>query len=87
MPFESALLDSPQEVCLEVEHVGVGIADEQTGHIFDPFYTRRSGGTGLGLARVERVVNEHGGTIEVNSSPGLGTQFAVRIPRTYSTQA
>lgn len=68
--------------CVEigVEDQGVGIPVEQLPLIFDPFFTRRSGGTGLGLSVVERVVREHGGEIGVKSQVGEGTRFWLRLP-------
>jgi len=48
--------------------------------IFDPFYTTRSGGTGLGLAMVDRIAREHGGEVWVQSEPGSGTTFALWLP-------
>jgi signal transduction histidine kinase len=66
---------------IKVSDDGVGIPPEALRRIFDPFYTTRSGGTGLGLANVERVVRAHGGTIQVESVPNQGTTFTIRLPR------
>jgi two-component system sensor histidine kinase PilS (NtrC family) len=63
-----------------VEDRGPGIPDEALAHIFDPFYTTRSGGTGLGLAIVARIVQSHGGVITVQSRLGEGTAFSVWLP-------
>lgn len=63
-----------------VEDDGVGIEPVALARIFDPFYTTRSGGTGLGLANVERVLLAHGGTVRVSSVPGEGTRFELRFP-------
>lgn len=59
---------------------GVGIDPFKLQHIFDPFYTTRAGGTGLGLANVDRIVRAHGGTVEVDSAPGKGTTFTLWFP-------
>ncbi|MBM4320516.1 MAG: hypothetical protein FJ125_11285, partial [Deltaproteobacteria bacterium] len=59
-----------------VEDEGHGMSEELQAHIFDPFFTTRSTGTGLGLATVHRIVEEHGGVIEVRSSEGQGTRMA-----------
>jgi signal transduction histidine kinase len=49
--------------------------------IFDPFYTSKQGGTGLGLALTRKIVEAHGGQLELDSAPGNGTQFVVTLPR------
>ncbi|MFH1569268.1 MAG: ATP-binding protein [Gemmatimonadota bacterium] len=61
---------------------GVGIAPEHLDRIFEPFFTTRAeqGGTGLGLAVSYRIVEMHGGTITVESEPGIGATFIVRLP-------
>jgi two-component system sensor histidine kinase PilS (NtrC family) len=59
---------------------GPGIAEEHVGKIFDPFFTTKAGGTGLGLAIVYRIVEDHEGTITVDSREGQGTTFTIRIP-------
>jgi two-component system, NtrC family, sensor histidine kinase PilS len=63
-----------------VEDDGPGISDDALAHIFDPFYTTRSGGTGLGLAIVARIVRSHRGVITVQSRLGEGTRFAIWLP-------
>ena len=65
---------------LTVADRGPGIPEEVQARIFDPFFTTRSRGTGLGLAIVHRIVEEHGGTLAVQSAPGQGTQFTVLLP-------
>jgi signal transduction histidine kinase len=65
---------------LEVRDDGPGIPPETQERIFDPFYTTRSGGTGLGLANVHRIVRAHGGTVEVESEVGRGARFILRFP-------
>ena len=69
-----------------VRDTGVGIAPEAIPRIFDRFYqadssaTRRHGGTGLGLAIVKRILDAHGATITVESLPGQGATFSLRLP-------
>jgi signal transduction histidine kinase len=63
-----------------VADTGAGIPAEQLGRIFDPFFSTKAGGTGLGLAFTLQVVEEHGGTIRCQSEEGRGTTFAVRLP-------
>lgn len=67
-------------VGFEVSDTGAGIAPEIRGQIFTPFFTMREGGTGLGLALVERVVQAHRGTVTVASEVGKGTTFRVELP-------
>ncbi|MBI2942663.1 MAG: PAS domain-containing protein [Candidatus Wallbacteria bacterium] len=69
-------------VALSVSDDGPGIAPADLPHVFEPFFTRKSsrGGTGLGLAICQRIVEEHGGQIEVASRAGHGTQFRVVLP-------
>ncbi|MCA9620672.1 MAG: response regulator [Myxococcales bacterium] len=72
--------DDVIEVC--VSDTGVGMAAEDLGRIFDPFYTtKQKAGTGLGLAISQRIVTELGGSIDVTSRPNLGTTFCVTFPR------
>jgi two-component system, sporulation sensor kinase E len=59
---------------------GPGIPPERVGKVFDPFYSTRDEGTGLGLTIVHRIVDEHNGHIEVESRPSQGTTFTVSLP-------
>jgi signal transduction histidine kinase len=59
---------------------GPGIAPEDLAHIFEPFYTTKEAGTGLGLAVSYNIIESHGGVIGVESVPGHGTTFTVRLP-------
>ena len=70
-----------EEVEIAVSDDGIGISPEKLLRIFDPFYTTRTGGTGLGLANVDRIIRAHGGTVAVESTEGEGTTFFVRLPR------
>jgi len=60
---------------------GPGIEPEDIGRIFDPFYTRRQGGSGMGLAIAHRAIQAHGGALLVSSTPGSGATFVVILPR------
>ncbi len=63
-----------------LEDTGPGIAPENLERIFEPLFSTKSFGTGLGLATVRQIVGQHGGTIDVASEPGRGTCFTVRLP-------
>ncbi|MCP5057949.1 MAG: PAS domain S-box protein [bacterium] len=65
---------------LVVSDTGVGIPHDVLERVFDPFFTTRSEGTGLGLAVVHRIVQNHAGTVQIESRKGAGTQFQVRLP-------
>jgi two-component system sensor histidine kinase PilS (NtrC family) len=64
-----------------VSDTGEGIAAADVSHIFEPFFSTKVGGSGLGLALVHRIVTEHGGVIDVRSAPAPGTRMMVRLPR------
>ncbi len=63
-----------------IADTGQGIAHDDQDKIFNPFFTTKTGGTGLGLAIVYRIIEDHRGTITVDSEPGKGTQFIIRLP-------
>ena len=69
-----------RQAILMVRDTGVGIAQEDLDHIFEPFFSRKVGGTGLGLATTARIVEDHHGTIDVLSQRGKGTTFTVHLP-------
>jgi signal transduction histidine kinase len=63
-----------------VQDDGPGIVEELAVKIFDPFFSTKEGGTGLGLALTHQIVVDHGGTIRVESRPGHGAAFIVALP-------
>jgi signal transduction histidine kinase len=67
-------------VWISVSDTGRGIPPDQINHIFEPFYTTKKKGTGLGLMIVQRIVRQHGGHIELESHVGQGTTFRIRLP-------
>jgi signal transduction histidine kinase len=69
-----------ETVCLDVIDTGHGIPPEQVPKLFRPFYTTKSNGHGLGLATTRKIVAAHRGSIEVQSQPGRGTKFTIRLP-------
>jgi PAS domain S-box-containing protein len=72
--------ESPEELWVSVADTGGGIPQEEINRIFEPFYTTKKKGTGLGLMIVQRIVRAHGGRIEVESQVGRGTTFRVWLP-------
>lgn|GEM_PF-6042599 len=67
---------------LSVEDDGRGMSDEVLEHVFEPFFSTREEGTGLGLATVHGLSNQAGGTVHLTSAVGQGTRVEVRLPRT-----
>jgi signal transduction histidine kinase len=66
-------------VQVEVEDTGIGISPEHLERIFEPLFTTKSKGIGLGLSLSERLVKANGGTIRVESTPGPGTRFVMEF--------
>jgi len=73
------------EVWLRVKDNGPGVDDETQAKMFRPFYTSKSNGTGLGLAISKKLVDAHGGMIEVHSTPGKGSEFVLTFPKRVRT--
>jgi len=67
-------------VRIHVTDTGAGIPQEHLDKIFEPYYSTRPGGTGLGLPTVRRIIREHGAAIEVHSEVGRGTRFTIDLP-------
>ena len=72
--------DGASRLQLTVADTGHGMTEDEMDHIFGDFYTTREGGTGLGLSIVRRIVMDLEGTIRVESTPGEGSRFTVRVP-------
>ncbi|HSA99552.1 MAG TPA: GAF domain-containing protein [Anaerolineales bacterium] len=70
-------------IMVSVRDTGVGIPHQELSRIFEPFYTTKGdqGGTGLGLSVTYGIVTDHGGQIEVESQPGVGSKFSVWLPQ------
>ena len=81
--IEIGLRGSRSEVEIRVSDTGPGVTPEERRHIFDPFYSARQAGRGLGmgLSKCWRIVTGHGGAISVESPPGQGAQFVITLPR------
>ena len=76
----------PSQVEIAVADTGQGIAPEQIGDIFRPFYTTKRGGTGLGLSLSRRIITGHGGTLVAEGEPSKGSRFTIRLPLGGSAQ-
>ncbi len=68
------------QIALRIEDNGCGMDENTLQHLFDPFYTTKMDGTGLGLAVVRSVIESHQGSIRVESTPGQGSCFEIRLP-------
>jgi two-component system sensor histidine kinase HydH len=73
--------DLDGKILIKIKDTGVGISSDQLPKIFDPFYTTKEKGAGLGLSVVYRTIKEHGGEIKVESRVGEGTTFTVILGR------
>ena len=76
--LEASATDS--EVTVIIRDTGCGMTEEQLGTIFEPFVTYKKNGTGLGLAICDQIIQAHGGTIHVDSTPNAGTSFTIMLP-------
>jgi two-component system sensor histidine kinase HydH len=74
------LVPGANSIGLIVSDTGTGIEKENLPHIYDPYFTSKPAGTGLGLAVVQKIMEAHGGTINVESTSGEGTTVALRFP-------
>lgn len=72
--------DDDSFVFVSVGDTGPGMTPQELTKVFDPFYSTKDSGTGLGLTIVHRIIDQHGGRIEVASVPGEGTTFTVALP-------
>jgi two-component system sensor histidine kinase HydH len=77
----------PPLVCLSLIDTGQGMSEEVRAKVFQTFFSTKQGGTGLGLPTARRIVEAHGGTIEVQSEPGRGSKFTIRLPAAVTAAA
>ncbi len=84
--IETRVVQIPHEevlkkyVQIEIRDSGIGIPKENIDHVFDPFFTTRQDGSGLGLSISHQIINEHGGFIDLESEVGKGTSFRIHLP-------
>jgi two-component system sensor histidine kinase FlrB len=69
-----------RQVCIAVRDTGIGMTPETQARVFEPFFTTRGQGTGLGLAIALGVARAHGGSIDVSSKTGAGSEFVMTLP-------
>ncbi|NQT32431.1 MAG: two-component sensor histidine kinase, partial [Candidatus Omnitrophica bacterium] len=68
------------DISISITDTGTGIAKEDLKLVFDPFFSKKDNGTGLGLSVVHGIIEKHGGKIEVDSAPEAGASFKITIP-------
>ena len=83
--FPNSADDADPRVRISIRDSGPGISPEVRGRIFDPYFTTKPSGSGLGLATAYAIVVKHGGYISVDSTPGAGTVFTIDLPATFET--
>jgi len=78
---EVSLMDRGEELELEIRDSGCGIPEEVAARIFEPYFSTKEKGTGLGLPICKRIVEEHEGKLRLESRPGQGTTVTITLPR------
>lgn len=79
-PFCASNGGTHKAIEIKIIDEGIGIAPENRERIFDPFFSTKQGGTGVGLAFAHKIISAHRGSIEVASTPGRGSEFSVLLP-------
>ena len=75
-----AIHQTDEALRLEITDTGPGISDEEAKNIFEPFYTTKAQGLGLGMPYAGKIVEQHGGTISLKSRVGEGTTICISLP-------
>lgn len=71
---------SPKGISIKIRDTGIGIDHEVMNHLFDPFYTTKEDGLGLGLYICKQIIDNHNGSLTVESKSGIGTEFSIWMP-------
>ena len=79
--IDMTVTEQEKNFCLTIKDNGPGIDAELLSRIFDPYFTTKNEGTGLGLSNVRKILEAHGGSIEAESQKGLGTVFNLYLPK------
>jgi signal transduction histidine kinase len=74
-------------IVLTVTDTGKGMTEEERQQLFKPFYSTKTGGTGLGLPLTQQIIAEHGGQIRCESAPGHGTTFIIELPLSHGQKS
>lgn len=85
-PVEVSIHETPDYTVLSVRDYGTGLSPEVKNKLFQPFFTTKERGTGLGLSVVQAIVHNHGGTISANNVEGGGTVFKIELPKIHHYQ-
>jgi signal transduction histidine kinase len=80
-----AMVARVNQIAIVVDDSGPGVPVEHRQRLFEPFFTTRSDGTGLGLANASKIAREHGGQIRLEERPGAGARFVLEIPAVSQT--
>ena len=80
LKVETSRLEDPPGALIQISDTGGGILEEDKNRIFDPFFTRKPEGTGMGLSISQQILEKHGALVELDSTPGEGTTFRLIFP-------
>lgn len=80
LTLQTAMREDPSSLVLQVTDTGTGIMEEDRDRIFDPFFTRKPDGTGMGLSISRQILEKHGAYVDVDTAPGAGTSFYIIFP-------
>lgn len=78
--FTSRLVPEKEDIEISISDTGLGIPENSLDRVFEPFFTTKESGTGLGLAITHGIIQQHGGSIDVESKAGEGTTFTIHLP-------